>query len=188
MKKKNLTILLALLAALALVFAGACSDGSDDGGGLETETDVISANATAIAAVLDGISTEVDSGISDVAWAFKTGSATTAETGWDASTATYTLFLASGDSQGSGQPKLSAALGGVQGLETVVSSDKSVSILFSTAEAASDNTAAANNTDDYRIAVTVVLGTAGNTDIGTITIVLPYSVVTSDTSNGWTES
>ena len=46
MKKKNLNFLLALLAALALVFAGACSDGSDDtsadgsGGGTgSTETE-----------------------------------------------------------------------------------------------------------------------------------------------------
>ena len=39
MKKKNLNFLLALLAALALVFAGACSDGSDDGSGDVTNTE-----------------------------------------------------------------------------------------------------------------------------------------------------
>ena len=57
MKERKLTILLALLAALALVFAGACSDGSDDvagaddttGGSTETEGSGGSDNSAAYA-------------------------------------------------------------------------------------------------------------------------------------------
>ena len=179
MKKRNLNFLLALLAALALVFAGACSDDPDDASG----TDVIAANATAIGALLDAIDTEVGSGITDVAWAFKAGAASTAASGWNAGSATYTLMLASGDSQGGDQPVLATALNNLQNVGVVASEDGSIRVLFGAAAAAGDNTAVASNRDDYRLTVPVVIGD----DAGTITVVLPYSVVATGT-DGWKAS
>ena len=184
MKKRNLNFLLALLAALALAFAGACSDD----GGDTSSTNVISQNATAIGTLLDGLDDtyEVDSGISNVAWAFKAGAGDNATSGWDAGSATYTLMLANDDSRGSDQPNLDTALSAVQALGTdgvVTSTDDDIRVLFSAAAAASDNTAAAGNSNDYRLTVPVVIGD----DAGTITIVLPYGAVSSSDS-GWKAS
>ena len=181
MKKRNLNFLLALLAALALVFAGACSDGTDDASG--GDDGVISQNATAIGALLDAITDEVDSGITDAAWAFKAGAASAAASGWNAGSATYTLLLANGDNQGADQPVLATALDNVQELGTdgvLASEDGNIRVLFSAAAAATSNTAVASNKDDYRLTVPVVIGD----DAGTITVVLPYSVVSSSES-GW---
>ena len=71
MKKKNLNFLLALLAALALVFAGACSD---DGSG-DTYADGHTVTASQVAALLQSIGDEaVASAGSSTYWPFSSGS------------------------------------------------------------------------------------------------------------------